>query len=118
MRQLLRRLLDQDSGEGVAEYALLLAVIGICLMGIIQVMRDAVGDSLSTASTDVSGGGTGGYGSPRTGIQVVPGASYGGGGGGTGGGGVYVPPTGSGGDDPESPDSLGIDSLGVNTAQR
>ena len=115
MRQLLRRLLHQDSGEGVAEYALLMALIAICLIGIIQVMRTAIGDSFNTATADASDQAGGGYGSGG-GVTAVSGPSYGGG----GGGGVVSTPPAEPGDDgePTPPDSLGLDSLGVSTAHR
>jgi Flp pilus assembly pilin Flp len=103
MRQLLRRLRDQDSGEGMAEYALLIALVAICLIGIIQVMRNAVGNSLETATTDVSQSAGTSYGS-GAGLRVVPGP--------TGGG------DGDADGDPEPPDSTSGDSLGVGASRR
>jgi Flp pilus assembly pilin Flp len=116
-----RRLLDQDAGEGLAEYAILIALVAICLIGVINVFRSAVGELLSNASTDVAHSAGTSYVPPVSPpLMPVPARPVGGGGGGTGGVGTVIdgwegapPPDSTDAGDPELPDSLGVDSLGV-----
>ncbi|HEU5040434.1 MAG TPA: hypothetical protein VFT84_06420 [Gemmatimonadales bacterium] len=76
MRQLLRRFYRHDRGAGLAEYALLAALIAICLIGIIQLARNAIAGSLDTASAGVAESSTASYGSaPRP--RTSPGPGYG-----------------------------------------
>ena len=86
------------------------ALVAICLIVILRVGRNAIGNTLGTAANDVEQSSTSAYGSPS-----APGPALGGysGGGGGGGGGGYVPPDDGGpGDDgdegPEPTDSVGI----------
>lgn len=78
MRQLLRRFRRHDRGEGLTEYALLIALLAIGLIAILTLARNAIGSSLDRASADVARSSTASYGgapSPRS----SPGPGYGGG---------------------------------------
>ena len=62
MRQLVRRFRQDDRGTGLTEYALIVALIAICLVGIIQLARNAIGETMNRAAADVSHRSTGSYG--------------------------------------------------------
>jgi Flp pilus assembly pilin Flp len=109
MRQLLRRLRRRDEGEGLTEYALVFALVAICLIVILRVGRNAIGNTLGTASNDVERSSTSSYGSPS-----APGPALGGySGGGGGGGGGYVPPDDGGSGDEDENDPAPTDSLAI-----
>ena len=77
MRQLLRRFRRHDQGEGLTEYALLIALLAIGLIAILTLARNTVARSLDRASGDVARSSTASYGgapSPRG----YPGSGYGG----------------------------------------
>ena len=127
MRRFLRRFLDEDRGDGIAEYAILIALIAICLIAVVQTLGNAVGNTFNTTKSGVAQTSASSYGSaPR--LRVVSGPSYGGsaggGGGGAGGGTSAGPgdegtpspdPDPDGGGDDQPADSLGVDSLGVSS---
>lgn len=54
MRQLLRRFSSGEEGAGLAEYSVLIALVAICLMGILQVVRGAVGGSVNRTAAEIS----------------------------------------------------------------
>ncbi len=94
MRQLIRRLRACDSGAGTVEYAFLMAIIALGLIGILALFRNAVGNATGRATVSVSRQAAGGYG--------VKGA----GGGGSGGGAIAQGPTTGAPDNPSpEPDS-------------
>lgn len=62
MRRFLRRLRACETGAGTVEYALLIAVIALGLLGILALFRNAVGDATDQAAMSVSKRAGGGYG--------------------------------------------------------
>ena len=71
MRQLVRRLRTCEAGSGLVEYALLIAVVALCLVGILEFFRNTAGGvtnevavSVSTRTAGRYGRGTGGAPSP------------------------------------------------------
>ncbi len=70
MRQLIRRLRTCEAGSGLVEYALLIALVALGLVGVLRLFRNAAGGLTNQVAVDVSTKTVGGYG----------------GGGGTGGG--------------------------------
>ena len=106
MRQLLRQLRRRDEGEGLTEYALVIGVVAVCLIVLLQVARNSIGNTINTAADDVSRTSTSSYGSAS-----APGSVGGGWGGGYGGGGVPTPPADEGtGDDENGDDRPSADS--------
>ena len=77
MRQLLRRFRRHDRGEGLTEYALLIALLAIGLIGILTLARNAIGGSLDRASGDVARSSSASYGGPSPRGSPGP-AGYGG----------------------------------------
>ena len=107
MRQLLRRFHRRDEGQGLTEYALIIAVVAVCLIVIMQVARNSIGNRMRTAADDVSRTSTSSYGAPS-----APGSVAGGWGGGYGGGGSPLPPADEGtADDDEDDDHAPADSV-------
>lgn len=62
MRQLIRRLRTCEAGAGTVEYALLIAVLGLGLVGVLAIFRNAVGGITNRAAVGVSTQTAGGYG--------------------------------------------------------
>ena len=62
MRQLIRRLRSCEAGAGAVEYALLIAVLGIGLMGVLALFRNAIGGVTNRTAVGVSARVAGGYG--------------------------------------------------------
>jgi Flp pilus assembly pilin Flp len=62
VRQLIRRFRTCEAGAGVVEYALLIAVIAIGLVGVLTIFRNAVGDLTNRTAESVSTQTAGGYG--------------------------------------------------------
>ena len=67
MRQLIRRLRTCEAGSGLVEYALLIAVVALGLVGVLRFFRNTTGGLTNRVSVSVStqtgggyGGGTGG----------------------------------------------------------
>jgi len=62
VRQLIRRFRTCEAGAGAIEYALLIAVLAIGLMGILALFRNAVGGLTNRTTVGVSAQAAGGYG--------------------------------------------------------
>jgi Flp pilus assembly pilin Flp len=62
MRQLIRRLRRCEAGAGAVEYALLIGVLAIGLMGVLAIFRNAVGGLTNRTAVGVSTHAAGGYG--------------------------------------------------------
>jgi Flp pilus assembly pilin Flp len=67
VRQLIRRLRTCEAGSGLVEYALLIAVVALGLVGVLRFFRNTTGGLTNRVSVSVStqtgggyGGGTGG----------------------------------------------------------
>jgi Flp pilus assembly pilin Flp len=95
VRQLIRRLCACDSGAGTVEYALLIAVLALGLIGVLSLFRNTIGSAVDRTAVTVSTQTAGGYG--------VKGTI----GGGHGGGAIAHEPTTGAPDSPSpDPDSL------------
>jgi Flp pilus assembly pilin Flp len=69
VRQLIRRLRICEAGAGTVEYALLLAVLALGLVGVLALFRNAVGDLTNRTAVSVSTrAGGAGYGSKAGGV--------------------------------------------------
>jgi Flp pilus assembly pilin Flp len=66
VRQLIRRFRICEAGAGAVEYALLLAVLAIGLMGVLAIFRNAVGGITNRTAISVSTHAAGGYGTSRS----------------------------------------------------
>ena len=62
MRQLVRRFTEAEEGAGLTEYALIIALVAICLVGIVRLVRNAVGNTVKTTAAEVSKQSTSSYG--------------------------------------------------------
>jgi pilus assembly protein Flp/PilA len=56
----LRRLRADESGAGMVEYALLVALIGVLLIGALGTLRGGIENTFTQATTTLNGGGGGG----------------------------------------------------------
>ena len=103
MRELFRRIRTCETGAGLVEYALLLAVVALGLVGVLRLFRNSVGGLTNRAAVSVSTQTGGSYG-------------MGGGGGGapSGGDAAHRPPTPDA--DSSSADEDGPDDGGGATA--
>lgn len=61
MRQLVKRFWSDDSGQGMVEYALIVALVAIGLIAVFLFLRNSTGDVLNTAADS---------------LQNAPAASY------------------------------------------
>jgi Flp pilus assembly pilin Flp len=66
VRQLIRRLRSCEAGAGAVEYALLMAVLALGLVGVLAIFRNAVGGLTNRAAVGVSTHAAGGYGKGTT----------------------------------------------------
>ena len=62
MRQLIRRFRTCEAGAGAVEYALLIAVVALGLVGMLTIFRNSVGDLTNRTAVSVSKKSSGGYG--------------------------------------------------------
>jgi Flp pilus assembly pilin Flp len=65
-----------EEGEGVTEYALIIALVALCLVGIIQTLRTGIGGAVNRTSSDISHASTTSYGAGAS-PAVMPGWSGG-----------------------------------------
>jgi Flp pilus assembly pilin Flp len=63
VRQLIQRFRICEAGAGAVEYALLIAVLAIGLLGVLAIFRNAVGGVTNRTTVSVSTQAAGGYGS-------------------------------------------------------
>jgi Flp pilus assembly pilin Flp len=73
VRQLVRRLRTCEAGSGLVEYALLIAVVALGLVGVLRFFSNTAGGLTNRVAVSVSAGTAGGYGSRGSG--VAPSAS-------------------------------------------
>jgi Flp pilus assembly pilin Flp len=64
VRQFIRRLRSCEAGAGAVEYALLIGVLAIGLVGVLAIFRNAVGGLTNRTAVSVSTHAAGGYGKP------------------------------------------------------
>jgi Flp pilus assembly pilin Flp len=65
-----------EEGEGLTEYALIIALVAVCLVGIIQTFRNGIGGAVKRTSSDISHASTTSYGAAAS-PAGVPGWSGG-----------------------------------------
>ena len=61
MTQLLKDLRQDDSGQGLVEYVLIIALVAVGLVGIITLFRNAMGSLFSTISDTLNSAPTSGF---------------------------------------------------------
>ncbi len=66
MRQLIGRLRGCEAGSGLVEYALLLAVVALGLVGVLRLFRNSAGGLTNRVAVSVSTQTAGSYGTPGT----------------------------------------------------
>ncbi|MDC8754805.1 Flp family type IVb pilin [Erythrobacter sp. sf7] len=54
MKNLIKTFLKDEAGASAAEYALILAVVGVAIGGAALALGDVVGDAIADAATDVN----------------------------------------------------------------
>jgi Flp pilus assembly pilin Flp len=62
MRERLPRSRRGEEGEGLTEYALIIALVAICLVGTIQALRNGIGGAVNRTSSDITHASTTSYG--------------------------------------------------------
>lgn len=62
MKRFFKTLWQDESGQDLAEYALLLGLIAVALVGAIVLLRDAISDRFLEAADELEGAGGGGAG--------------------------------------------------------
>ena len=75
MRQLVRRLRTCEAGSAIVEYGILIAVVAVCLVGVLRVFRNAVGGLTNRTAVSVSTQTARGYGAGG-GVGGAPGGGY------------------------------------------
>jgi len=61
MRQLLKRFWSDESGQGMVEYALIVALVAIGLIAVFLYLRNSTGKVLDTAADSLSAQPTSGF---------------------------------------------------------
>jgi pilus assembly protein Flp/PilA len=61
MRQLLKRFWSDESGQGMVEYALIVALVAIGLIAVFIFLRNSAGQVLDTAADSLNAQPTSGY---------------------------------------------------------
>jgi pilus assembly protein Flp/PilA len=61
MQSLLRTFWSEDSGQGLVEYALIIALVGVGLIAILLVLRNSIGDVFNNAATQLNNAPTNPY---------------------------------------------------------
>ena len=72
MRQLFRRLRACEAGAGAVEYALLIAILALGMIGMLELFRNAVGGVTNRTAVSVSRRASGGYGVRPSGVVYRP----------------------------------------------
>lgn len=61
MKDLIRRFWDDESGQGLTEYALVLALVSVGLIAVLVLFRDAIGKVFDRVVQVLEGAPEGGY---------------------------------------------------------
>jgi pilus assembly protein Flp/PilA len=61
MRLFWRRLLSDETGQGLVEYALIIALVAVGLIAILLVLRNAIGNVFNNAATQLNNAPTNPY---------------------------------------------------------
>lgn len=61
MRSLWQAFWSEDSGQGLVEYALIIALVGVGLIAILLVLRNSIGDVFNNAATQLNNAPTNPY---------------------------------------------------------
>ena len=61
MHALARALWSDDSGQGLVEYALIVALVAVGLVAILLILRNGIGDVFNNAATQLNNAPTAGY---------------------------------------------------------
>ena len=61
MKDLIKRFWTDESGQGLTEYALIIALVSIGLIAILIIFRDEIGDVFSHIATTLSSAPTNSY---------------------------------------------------------
>ena len=61
MRTLLHRFADDESGQGLVEYGLIIALVAIGLMAILVLMRTAIGNTFNGSKNELNNAGINSY---------------------------------------------------------
>jgi Flp pilus assembly pilin Flp len=67
MKDLWTRFVDDESGQGLVEYVLIIAIVAIGLITIMYVFRDSIGNIFKESATQLNGTPANQYGAPTTG---------------------------------------------------
>jgi len=59
--ELLRALWQEDSGQGLVEYALIIALVAVGLIAILLVLRNSIGNVFNNAATQLNNAPTNPY---------------------------------------------------------
>jgi pilus assembly protein Flp/PilA len=61
MRTLLQKFWSEDSGQGLVEYALIIALVAVGLIAILLVLRNSIGNVFNNAATQLNNAPTNPY---------------------------------------------------------
>jgi Flp pilus assembly pilin Flp len=61
MRTLLDRFAGDDAGQGLVEYAIIIAMVAIGLIGILVLMRTAIGNTFNGSKNELNAAGVNSY---------------------------------------------------------
>jgi pilus assembly protein Flp/PilA len=61
MRTLLDRFAGDDAGQGLVEYAIIIAMVAIGLIGILVLMRTAIGNTFNGSRNELNAAGVNSY---------------------------------------------------------
>jgi pilus assembly protein Flp/PilA len=61
MRTVLKSLWSEDSGQGLVEYALIIALVAVGLIAILLVLRNSIGNVFNNAATQLNNAPTNPY---------------------------------------------------------
>ena len=61
MRTLLGRFAGDDAGQGLVEYAIIIAMVAIGLIGILVLMRTAIGNTFNGSKNELNAAGVNSY---------------------------------------------------------
>jgi pilus assembly protein Flp/PilA len=61
MRSILAELVEDESGQGLVEYALIIALVGVGLVAILLVLRNSIGNVFKNAASQLNNAPTSPY---------------------------------------------------------